>query len=110
MLGCEPAPPRPPGPWLEPENNMTMLVPAPSICARTRDLAPSPIDCMKITAPTPMMMPSAVRKERILFRVQRDSREAQGFSGRNHEASLRTGFWRSSLTTPPSLSSSLRAA
>jgi hypothetical protein len=48
---------------------MTMLVPAPSICARTRDFAPSPIDCMKITAPTPMMMPSAVRKERILFRV-----------------------------------------
>ena len=68
MLGCEPAPPRPPGPWLDPENNMTMLVPAPSICARTRDLAPSPIDCMKMTAPTPMMMPSAVRKERSLFR------------------------------------------
>ena len=69
MVGCEPWPPRPPGPWLEPENNMTMLVPAPSICARTRAFAPSPIDCMKITAPTPMMMPSAVRKDRILLRV-----------------------------------------
>jgi hypothetical protein len=47
---------------------MTMFVPALSICARTRDLAPSPIDWMKITAPTPMMMPSVVRKERSLFR------------------------------------------
>ncbi len=47
---------------------MTMLVPALSICARTRDLAPSPIDWMKITAPTPMMMPSVVRNERSLFR------------------------------------------
>ena len=81
MVGCEPAPPRPPGPWLEPENNMTMLVPALSICARTRDFAPSPIDCMKITAPTPMMMPSVVRKERSLFRAQRASRESQGFAG-----------------------------
>jgi hypothetical protein len=68
MLGCEPAPPRPPGPWLEPENSMTMLVPALSIWSRTRAFAPSPIDCMKMTAPTPMMMPSAVRKERSLFR------------------------------------------
>jgi hypothetical protein len=69
MVGCDPAPPRPPGPWLAPENNMTMLVPALSICARTRDLAPSPIDWMKITAPTPMMIPSVVRKERNLFRL-----------------------------------------
>jgi hypothetical protein len=68
MVGCEPWPPRPPGPWLVPENNMTMLVPALSICARMRDLAPSPIDWMKMTAPTPMMMPRVVRNERILFR------------------------------------------
>jgi hypothetical protein len=61
MLGCEPAPPRPPGPMLDPDHNMTMLVPALSICARPRELAPSPIDWMKITAPTPMMMPSVVR-------------------------------------------------
>ncbi len=47
---------------------MTMLVPALSICARTRDLAPSPIDWMNITAPTPMMIPRVVRKERSLFR------------------------------------------
>ena len=68
MVGCEPKPPRPPGPELEPENSMMTLVPVPSMEAWMRDFAPSPIDTMQMTAATPMMMPSAVRKERILLR------------------------------------------
>ena len=72
-----------------PENNMTMLVPALSICARTRDFAPSPIDWMKITAPTPMMMPSVVRNERSLFRRSARAGESQGFAGADHARRLR---------------------
>ncbi len=40
-----------------------------NLCS-TSALAPWPILTMAITAPTPMMMPSAVRKERILLRLR----------------------------------------
>ena len=38
-----------------------------AICSAIRRLAPVPTASMAITAPTPMMMPSMVRAERILF-------------------------------------------
>ena len=58
----------PPLELTEPGRTINILVPIASNVSSTRDLAPSPIATMAITAPTPMMMPSAVRNERILLR------------------------------------------
>ena len=46
---------------------MSMLEPRLSICVVTELVAPCPTDINMITANTPMMMPSIVRKERILL-------------------------------------------
>src|SRR6185437_10693235 len=54
---------------LLPGNTIKTLVPRAAICARIVDLAPSPIATMAITAPTPIMMPSMVKKARSLLRA-----------------------------------------
>src|SRR5579884_1184466 len=59
---------RPPK-FLEPELTKSMLEPRFAICFCTVWSAPCPIPTIAITAPTPMMMPSMVRTERILFRA-----------------------------------------
>ena len=56
-------------------------MPSAAICARIVDLAPSPIATIAITAPTPMMMPSIVRKARSLFLASARSASAQGHQG-----------------------------
>src|SRR4029077_4476478 len=43
------------------------LVPRLAICSCTLFFAPSPMATMAMTAPTPMMIPNIVRKERSLF-------------------------------------------
>ena len=66
-----PAPPQPlRTPPLDqfPANTRTTFCPRLAICASTCDFAPLPIPTMAMTAPTPMMMPSAVSVERILLR------------------------------------------
>jgi hypothetical protein len=47
---------------------VSRLSPKEAICVFTIFFAPSPIPTIAITAPTPMMIPSMVRLERILFR------------------------------------------
>src|SRR6266700_3171229 len=51
-----------------PEKMRITFCPRLAICASTCDFAPLPIPTIAITAPTPMIMPSAVSTERILFR------------------------------------------
>ena len=54
-------------PW--PGKICSMLEPMFWIRAMEARLEPSPMPIMAMTAPTPTMMPSMVRKARILFRV-----------------------------------------
>src|SRR6266508_5103568 len=66
-----PAPPQPVRIPLEvvlPEKMRITFCPRLAICASTCAFAPLPIPTIAITAPTPMMIPSAVNTERILFR------------------------------------------
>src|SRR5437899_7207758 len=51
-----------------PEKIKITFSPRLAICASTCAVAPLPMPTMAITAPTPMMIPSAVSTERILFR------------------------------------------
>ena len=53
--------------WL-PGETKRRFVPMELNRSWTPRLAPSPMLTMEITAPTPMMMPRAVRNDRILFR------------------------------------------
>ncbi len=67
-VGCDPAPPRTPPVWLEPERTMSRLVPMDSKVCCTRARAPAPMDVIATTAATPITTPRAVRIERILLR------------------------------------------
>ncbi len=67
-VGCEPKPPMAPPALVEPGSTMSMFEPIEAKACSTRALAPSPMATMAITAETPMMTPSVVRKERILLR------------------------------------------
>jgi hypothetical protein len=50
-----------------PERTKSRFVPSDSILAVIVDWAPLPIDISDITAATPIMIPSTVSEERILF-------------------------------------------
>src|SRR5215472_707898 len=67
-VGIEPKPPRTPPEDDDPGRTMRRLVPMAAKACSTCDLAPAPMAIMAMTAPTPMMMPSVVKKERILLR------------------------------------------
>jgi hypothetical protein len=66
-VGCVPAPILTPPEDVEPGRIMRRLLPMLDICSEICWLAPEPTATMAITAPTPMIMPSMVREERILF-------------------------------------------
>ena len=66
-MGCVPAPILTPPDVVAPGRTMSRLLPMLDICSAIFRLAPVPTATMAITAPTPMMMPSMVRPERILF-------------------------------------------
>ncbi len=53
-----------------PGRTTSRLVPSASNCAVTCACAPAPSAIIAITAPTPMMMPSIARSERILFAMR----------------------------------------
>ena len=59
------------------ENLRITFCPRLAICASTCAFAPLPMPTIAITAPTPMMMPSAVRTERSLFLPQRAERDLE---------------------------------
>jgi len=66
-----PAPPQPvrmPLDVVLPEKMRITFCPRLAICASTCALAPLPMPTIAITAATPIMIPSAVSTERILFR------------------------------------------
>src|SRR4029434_698818 len=63
-----PEPPRAPNERMLPDQTWRVLVPMAAISSCTCFCAPAPRLTIAITAPTPMMMPSIVRIERILFR------------------------------------------
>src|SRR5690242_17833645 len=67
-LGALPQPPHMPPPVKLPEKTVTTFCPRLATCASTWDFAPLPMLTIAMTAPTPMMMPSAVRIERSLLR------------------------------------------
>ena len=67
-VGTDPEPKRIPPLVALPESTMSKLDPMEAICSWMRALAPEPMAIMAMTAPTPMMMPSMVRPERILLR------------------------------------------
>jgi hypothetical protein len=52
---------------VNPGRTIKTLVPRLAICDRMVALAPSPIATIAMTAPTPMMIPSMVRKDLSLF-------------------------------------------
>jgi hypothetical protein len=54
--------------WLPPGIKTSMLEPMLAISPVTLAVAPRPSACMRITAATPMTMPSAVSDERIVLR------------------------------------------
>ncbi len=65
-------PPPPPGPWRWPGRTISRLLPRLAIWSCTAWVAPLPSVTMVITAPTPITMPSMVRKERSkLRRIER---------------------------------------
>ncbi len=66
-VDCVPAPIRTPPAVVAPGRTIRRLLPMLAICSAICLLAPVPIATMAITAPTPMMMPSMVSAERILF-------------------------------------------
>jgi len=56
-------------PWLKlPEKTSRTFCPSAAIWDSTIDFAPLPMLTIAMTAPTPMMMPSAVRMERMVLR------------------------------------------
>ena len=57
----------PPGPLSSPGCIMIMLEPISAICFWMLTLEPWPMASMVMTEPTPMMMPSMVRNDRILL-------------------------------------------
>ena len=78
-----------------------------AICLAICLLAPVPTASMAITAPTPMMIPSMVRADRILLtlKARRAIREVQGRSimGALHYLHEAAGFTGPSLVTRPSV-------
>ena len=65
-----PDPPRTP-PWVVlPGKIITMFDPIVAIWASTCALAPRPTETIVITAPTPMIIPSIVRADLIVFRAR----------------------------------------
>src|SRR5512139_582502 len=68
-VGTVPLPNRNP-PLVElPDITISMFDPILAIRSAMTDLAPDPTAIMAITAPTPMMIPSMVRAERILLTI-----------------------------------------
>ena len=67
ILLSEPAPWLTPLCQLDPGNSMIMFTPSDAIWAWTSACAPAPSPTITITAPTPMIIPSDVRRLRILF-------------------------------------------
>ena len=65
-----PEPPRVPNERMLPVQTWSVLVPIDAISSCTCFCAPAPRLTMAMTAPTPMIMPSMVRIERILFRFR----------------------------------------
>ena len=74
MVPAPPHPLRTPPAEKLPEKTRMTFCPRLAICASTCDFAPLPMPTMAMTAPTPMMMPSAVSVERSLLR--RNARKA----------------------------------
>ena len=66
-VDCVPLPIRRPPEVLLPGMTMRRLLPMLAICSEILSLAPVPTASMVMTAPTPMMIPSMVRAERILL-------------------------------------------
>ena len=79
-VGCVPAPILTPPEVVAPGRMMRRLLPMLEICSEIFWLAPVPTATMAITAPTPMMMPSMVSAERILFtrRARKDILKVEG--------------------------------
>ena len=69
----EPAATRTPDGAVAPGMTISRLLPSPAIDFCTFSRTPMPIETMAMTAPTPMMMPSIVRMDRILL-ARRPSR------------------------------------
>ena len=66
-VGALPKPDRSPPDVVLPGRIIIRFEPMEAICAEIRSLAPAPIATIAITAATPMIIPSIVRMERILF-------------------------------------------
>src|SRR3989454_5958369 len=67
-VGSDPNPPKTPRCELDPGRTIRRLVPIDEKACSTRAFAPSPITTMAMKAPTPMMIPSAVRNDRMVLR------------------------------------------
>src|SRR5882724_3782764 len=84
-VGCDPNPPNTPLCDDDPGRTIRRFVPIDENASSTRAFAPSPITTMAMKAATPMMMPSAVRNERMVLRPRARKatrRTAQGLMGR----------------------------
>ena len=68
-VGIDPKPPCAPPAVVVPDMMISRLDPIAENDFSTIALAPSPIATIAITAPTPMMIPSAVRNDRSLLRI-----------------------------------------
>ena len=68
-VGCVPGPILTPPDVVAPERIMSKLLPMLEICSAICVLAPVPTASMVITALTPIITPSIVRAERILFTI-----------------------------------------
>src|SRR4051794_34636827 len=68
IVGIDPKPPWAPPEVVDPDMTISRFDPIAAYDCSTIALAPSPIATMAITAPTPMMIPSAVRNDRSLLR------------------------------------------
>ena len=79
-VGWEPIPILRPPDVVLPGRMMMRLLPMLEICSEIFSLAPVPTASMAMTAPTPMMIPSMVRAERILLtrRARRDIFSVEG--------------------------------
>jgi hypothetical protein len=66
-VGWVPAPILTPPEVVEPGRTIRRLLPMLAICSEILLLAPVPTASIVMTAPTPIMIPSIVRAERILF-------------------------------------------
>ncbi len=80
-VGIEPKPPRAPPDCVLPDITISRFEPIDANDASTSALAPSPMATIAMTAPTPMMMPSTVRNERILLRSSARSATRKVSSG-----------------------------